>query len=390
MAISTTSFRTSAGSAALPSSAVPVSSAVTVSSAERGEQEFSVRQARQIVGDLFKPRMKIYWVDYLLSVTIGYAAAAVYFRAPLFSATQLVALLVSGFALFRVGTFLHEIQHMPRGTMRGFKLVYNILSGIPMLMPSFFYDNHADHHRSTSYGTKHDGEYLPLGTGPLGHFFMYSIQGLFLPAIVTFRFTILTPISFLHPRLRRLVLERFSYYGINPYYRRRLPAAGPEWWWAPLDIVCCLRAWGIFAVVLFGTFDWTRIPLLYVLAVVALGLNYIRNVAAHRYRSHGEEMSYTDQLADSINIVGTPVVTELFFPLGLRYHALHHLLPTIPYHNMAAAHRRLMEQLPAGSPYRRTEYPTYMAVVKQLWRDARAERQRHGGELTTAAAEGAR
>jgi fatty acid desaturase len=41
-------------------------------------------------------------------------------------------------------------------------------------------------------------------------------------------------------------------------------------------------------------------------------------------------------------------------PLGLRYHAIHHLLPAVPCHNLGLAHRRLTNALPADSPYHQT------------------------------------
>ena len=66
----------------------------------------------------------------------------------------------------------------------------------------------------------------------------------------------------------------------------------------------------------------TASSLLYVLAFFVLGLNYVRNLVAHRYRSDGDPISYEAQLADSINIESKNFLTELFFPLGLRYHAL--------------------------------------------------------------------
>jgi hypothetical protein len=78
-----------------------------------------------------------------------------------------------------------------------------------------------------------------------------------------------------------------------------------------------------------------------------------------------------DQLFDSVNLKGMPLVTELFFPLNLRYHALHHLFPSLPYHSLAAAHRRLMAELPEDSPYRNTVYPGFWSVVRDVVRNAR-------------------
>jgi fatty acid desaturase len=57
-------------------------------------------------------------------------------------------------------------------------------------------------------------------------------------------------------------------------------------------------------------------------------------------------------------------------PVGLRYHATHHLFPSMPYHNMRAAHKRLMAELPADSLYRRTVAHSMWEVIANLWRTA--------------------
>ncbi len=118
---------------------------------------------------------------------------------------------------------------------------------------------------------------------------------------------------------------------------------------------------------------------------ISLGLNYVRNMVAHHYRSSGEPMAHVDQLFDSVNLRGMPIVTELFFPLGLRYHALHHLFPSLPYHNLSTAHRRLLEQLPAESGYRETVYPGFWSVVRDMVRNARVvSAQRRAAKRTIA------
>ena len=58
--------------------------------------------------------------------------------------------------------FVHEIVHLPEKKFVAFRVVWNLLCGIPFLVPSFTYYTHLDHHRRKTFGTKHDGEYLPL------------------------------------------------------------------------------------------------------------------------------------------------------------------------------------------------------------------------------------
>ncbi len=338
-------------------------------SVSRSPEHAFFAESRSIIADLFVPRPLIYWADMTVTSTIAYASALVFMTAPaLLGWRSLIALLTAGFALFRAGSFIHEIQHFNRGQMRAFSAAWNIGCGILMLSPSYMYDNHQGHHRHDTYGTLADGEYLPLGRGSLRYFAIYVGQALLIPLLVGVRFLILVPLSFCYAPLRRWLLERFSYFGINPHYCRKLPPDGGKTWWAVIDAVCSVRIWIAFAVVGSGLAPWTHIPKLYVLGVLGLGLNYIRNLTAHRYRNDGRRLTYFEQLADSINIIGHPLWTELWYPVGLRYHALHHLFPAIPYHNLGKAHRRLMQRLPADSPYRATVYPGFFTALSDLWR----------------------
>ena len=93
---------------------------------------------------------------------------ALYLSSPIFSARYLIGFTIAAFALFRCGVFIHEIAHMPGKRMRLFRAAWNILFGIPTLMPSFAYKCHMDHHNPRHFGTVKDGEYLALGAGPVG------------------------------------------------------------------------------------------------------------------------------------------------------------------------------------------------------------------------------
>ena len=181
-------------------------------------------QARAIVKDLFEHSARIYWTDFLLSMVLAYAAVALYLLSPTFSAAILHRShdrCLRAVSLWRVHSRdrAHARERMPV-----FRAAWNILFAIPFLMPSFMYKNHADHHNPRHFGTVKDGEYLALGAGPVSRIVGYFLQVPLLPALAIFRFLVLTPLSFMHPRLRRWVLAHASSFVINPKYRRSVAA----------------------------------------------------------------------------------------------------------------------------------------------------------------------
>ena len=340
-------------------------------------------RARRLVADLLVRRPAIYWLDLLATIVVGYAAAAVYLGPRMPVAAQAVAWLVAGVAFFRASLFMHEIVHFRRGEMRGFSVAWNLLVGIPFLMPSFLYAHHLDHHSARHYGTPGDAEYLPLGTARLRTLLAYLSQIALLPLLTTARFLVLTPVSFLHPRLRQFVLERCSPLVINLRHRRPVPADAPRAVWAAIEIACFLRAVQlaacfVVAEVHVGRFTiplgWQMPVKLYGLAAVALGLNHVRTLVAHRYRSAGQSMSFADQLDDSLNVVGRTPLAAMLFPVGLRYHALHHLFPSLPYHALGTAHRRIMRHLPEWEAYRRATYASFPDALRAFVAGLRAAR----------------
>ena len=93
----------------------------------------------------------------------------------------------------------------------------------------------------------------------------------------------------------------------------------------------------------------------------------------------GKEITFVEQMLDSVTMHNDSFYAVLLNPVGLRYHATHHLFPSMPYHNIRAAHKRLMAQLPAESPYRQTVATTIWHVIANLWQSA-AEHGRQPAE----------
>ena len=107
-----------------------------------------------------------------------------------------------------------------------------------------------------------------------------------------------------------------------------------------------------------------------------------RTLAAHRYDNEADELSMNEQLLDSCTIAPSSLpgrvaghvatgVRSLVAPVGLRYHALHHWIPSLPYHNLARAHRLLLSTLGADTPYVATQYPAIAPIVIDLVHRAR-------------------
>jgi fatty acid desaturase len=349
--------------------------------------EFSLAEARQIVRHLFDPNPWVYWIDFLVSLGLGIAFFGFVRRVPTWSPQQIGLFIASSLLLYRSALFIHEIVHFRSGSFRAFRIVWNLSCGIPLLLPSFTYYTHLDHHRRKHFGTKHDGEYLPLGHESTWAIWYYLSQSLIIPALAVIRFMLLTPLTWLIPGVRRWVHQRASSLVMDPSYVRPLPSRDVLRVWRLQELGSCLFCWAV-AILLFrglqpGADPYGKFPVLrgvlpitflvqaYLTGVAVVLLNSIRTLGAHRFINDGREMTFVEQLLDSVNYPRRPLLTGLWAPVGLRFHALHHLFPSLPYHNLAKAHERLMAELPADSPYRATAESSLINALRRLWRLSR-------------------
>src|SRR6266478_2796313 len=145
------------------------------------QSAFSLAEARHIVRDLFAPNPWIYWADFVVSLGVGFAAFRFVRVMPTLSIEQIGLFLISSLLFYRAALFIHEIVHFRSGTFRAFRIVWNLLCGIPFLLPSFTYYTHLDHHRRKHYGTRDDGEYLSLGQQSTWSIWFYLSQCLVIP-----------------------------------------------------------------------------------------------------------------------------------------------------------------------------------------------------------------
>ena len=334
-----------------------------------------LKAAANLTRDLNVPKSTIYWADMLGSALLGYAAlfAAMLVRPTWFAVgCGLVAII----SLYRAGSFIHELTHIKKGAVRGFRFAWNLLVGVPLLVPSFMYEGvHNQHHAKRYYGTENDPEYLPLALMHPWTLPVFLIAAALAPIGMLIRFGILAPLSMLSPKLRSVVVGRYSGLQINPKFVRPKPEGefARDWAWQET----AASAWAIALLVMVATGIIPMRAFLIFLGVSAgvMFLNQVRTLVAHLWENDGEPMSVTAQFLDSVNVPPPGTLPVLWAPVGLRYHALHHLLPGVPYHNLGEAHRRLCSELESGSPYHHSSHRRLSLLVVRLARSTMERRE---------------
>src|SRR5262249_23588967 len=130
---------------------------------ERVMHDEEIRRANALIKDLMRPRQSIYWFD--LGACMVLALVGLYECRPFpekilgGSLLAIIGLVVAAFALYRASYFNHELAHHPRD-LRFFGLVWNLSVGIPLLIPSFLYTDHLNHHSVKNFATSTDMEYF--------------------------------------------------------------------------------------------------------------------------------------------------------------------------------------------------------------------------------------
>ncbi|MFZ1368552.1 fatty acid desaturase family protein [Sphingorhabdus sp.] len=333
----------------------------------QGEDAALIREAAALTRELSTAKPSIYWPDFLICAAIGYAALF-WAAGPMGTFwTKVAASVVAVLFLYRASLFIHEITHMKRDHVPGFRWIWNFLVGIPMLIPSFLYeDTHNQHHSKLRYGTEKDPEYLPLASMKPHMLLFFMVVAVFGSVGFLLRFAILSPLSLLSSWVRRETVARVSTLAINPSYRRALPEGEFRRDWIIMETGAALWSIGVITAVVIGWLPLNSFLIYLAIVATALVLNQIRTLVAHLWENDGRVMSVTDQYLDSVNVPPPGPLAELWAPVGLRYHALHHLVPSVPYHNLPEAHRRLAAKFGSGSSYDRANYPNLRGLIGRL------------------------
>ena len=175
------------------------------------------------------------------------------------------------------------------------------------------------------------------------------------------------------PPLRKIVWERASSLTIDPTYRRAENAIRNDLNWRQQELATFLFATTVTILAITDVIPYSLLILWYLVAVTVFTLNSLRTLAAHAYRNPGDrKMTLADQYLDSINIPGNFFTTPLWAPVGLRYHATHHLFMSMPYHNLGTAQRRLVSGLTDNTQYLKTVRNGLWDALQQIWRESSA------------------
>ncbi len=312
----------------------------------------------------------MYWLDLLGSSALAWGTFLWSFVTPVSTPLYWVLVLVSSLAWIRAATFIHELSHRSARELPGFHFAWNLLVGVPITAPSFMGWHHGEHHRTATSGTLEDPEYAPVAEWSrsrlLGAVGIYVI----VPWLLAVRFGFVALVSHLHPRLRAHAVGKISSNDIYAEYTRPPVPAERRRAFIGQEIACFALVWVGLVASIVGLLSWWFHVHRALVMTVSLVLNHARLLIQHRYEGGGRPGTLAEQALDAVTLGPDSPLTELISPVGSRYHALHHELPAVPYHALAAAHRLLMAELPADHPYRSTVVSGFWAGWALRWRDA--------------------
>ncbi|WP_262696292.1 fatty acid desaturase family protein [Kordiimonas aquimaris] len=349
-----------------------------VSGAHPEAENFPLKESRRLVRDLWKPNARIYWTDFTISAALGWGAVAAATLTPLGSFIQIIAIIIATLALYRGVIFIHELAHFRKGTFTWYRRFWNATCGMPMMVPAYTYaDVHIDHHKPQHYGTAEDGEYLPFAVDKPWKIIAFIIQAVLVPVLLVARYMILMPLTLLNTRFRNYIWQRASSLVIDYNYIRPLPKKDQESSWLIEDIITGIYAYSAFALFYIDVLPLAFFAVWYVVTVAIFILNGLRTLAAHAYRNGGRErMNQQQEFLDSVDVPGNRYISSLWAPVGLRFHATHHLFPGMPYHALETAYFRLKDELPDNRLFLAASRKNLWSAVAQLWRESRAAQNR--------------
>ncbi len=285
----------------------------------------------------------IYWFDFFATYTL-FVVSMYLANTSSVSLFLTIHILIAALSFYRCACFLHEIVHFPK-QLAIFSVAWNALIGIPFLIPSYFYWGHKRHHNKTSYASNEDPEYRHFSSEPLVKTCTYLLHPFISLPVLLVRFSFFVPASFLSPKIKIWLNQYASTIAIRyPMNVQALPHM------SVMDnvsqIICSVWALLVLSLLISEFIPFHTFVVFYSVTVLAQVINVIRTMVSHKYkhnvatRSGSIESSLT-QFYDSYNHDKGGFINILWAPIGLGYHALHHMFPFIPYHSISKCHWQL-------------------------------------------------
>lgn len=313
-----------------------------------------------------KPNKAIYWIDLILTSIFAWTGFITFFISDSNTILFWIGYGMAVLLFYRKVSFIHEIVHLRKGSIPGFETVWNLVCGYFLFVPSVLYHTvHNEHHNVQKYGTQSDPEYIPI-SGERRKILFFIVTQLFGPILIMFRFLVLSPISWGFPSLRRIIQKRASSLSINPMYIRNMkPREQRKLLFQEIHIFIL---WSLILFFVLAQNSVFKLLICYYGTVaLILFINSLRSLTSHKYENKTlKKLSRDEQFADSIDIPGN-WFTELWAPVGLRFHALHHYVPGVPYHNLYKLHKTLLRDLKEDSPYFESTKPGLRKTLQELW-----------------------
>lgn len=331
------------------------------------EQYHPVEARHSLPKSVFEVDNATYWRDFGGSTLFGWFAFCLLGRVEFNSVYFWLLSIAASVAFYRSLTFIHEISHQQNNKKfsRSFILAWQILVGMPFLWITSHYNCHLAHHNVRQFKTDKDLHYFVL-QGDLWEIFKLMVLiPASAPLIFWIRFGILSWLSLLSRRLRSYSIRRLSSMGnlkrstsFTPKQKLKLYQQ---------EVVLFVYLLAVFWLFVTATIPLRYIGIWYIVSVLTWCLKMWRVIGEHKYDATVDQpLSKPEHILDT-HTHKTNWLTLLLFPLGTRYHALHHLHPGIPYHNLPLAHQLLIDNLPEKHFYRATERARYTDAFRQLW-----------------------
>lgn len=277
----------------------------------------------------------------------------------------LLAYVIGLIFIYKGTLMIHEVAHFQK-KVKGLRLTYNLLFGFFNKYPAYLYDTHPFHHGKQTFSTYKDPEYQYVRPDTFLTIIGPIFVSLFLPIFQILRFVILPPLLLIAPySLKKKVYTHFSTLVFDVKYKRIPKNKTDINQMLRNDLATSFSNWIFIYLIYLGQIPSKALALWYGMIVFASMLNMYRAKYNHVYNNKERTaLSWEAHLLDCLTI-DKGIITEIISPVGLRYHALHHVMQEIPFYNLKRAHEYLLLKLPADHIYRQTVVANFWMAIKK-------------------------